>query len=85
MLKKISSLWVAVVARQTKQFQSRWGRRLVVSDNFYTRHVLASAILMRTDIEVRMLGTARLNLDNGWNRPVLTESVNRMASVERGT
>lgn len=61
------------------------GRRLLVCDNFYTRHVLASAIFTLTDSEVRILGTVRLSLVDGWNRPALTESLNRMVSAGCGT
>ncbi|POM61720.1 hypothetical protein PHPALM_29228 [Phytophthora palmivora] len=57
-----TTLWLAMVGHQTKMLLSPTGYRLVVSDNFYTRHTFARAILAFTDGEVHTTGTVRLNL-----------------------
>ncbi|KUF92473.1 Ankyrin repeat domain-containing protein 13A [Phytophthora nicotianae] len=54
-----SALWLAMIAHQTLLLPAENGRRLLVSDNFYTRHTLAKAVLAITDGETRMLGTVR--------------------------
>ncbi|EGZ23243.1 hypothetical protein PHYSODRAFT_487456, partial [Phytophthora sojae] len=53
------ALWMAMIAHQTKLFPAPSQRRLLVCDNFYTRHDLANAVLALTNGEVRMLGTIR--------------------------
>ncbi|RLN93793.1 hypothetical protein BBJ28_00025481 [Nothophytophthora sp. Chile5] len=74
-----------MMGHQTKLFQSRDGRRLMVSDNFYTRHLLAKALLKFTDGEVRTLGTVRLNLVDKWNKVKLTEATKRVEGMDRGS
>ncbi|EGZ10404.1 hypothetical protein PHYSODRAFT_518952 [Phytophthora sojae] len=60
--KSATSLWVAMAGHQTRTYRSPSGRRLLISDNFYTRHTYARAISAFTDDEVRLLGTVRMNL-----------------------
>lgn len=83
--KMASSLWTAMIAHQTQLYPAESGRRLVISDNFYTRHDLAKAILAMTDGEVRMLGTARLDWAGRLNRDALADSVKRVAQMPRGS
>lgn len=57
----------------------------MVTDNFYTRHVLARVLLAFTDSEVRMLGTVRIQLVDKWNKPAVRESIERLEESERGS
>ncbi|RLN05777.1 hypothetical protein BBJ28_00019071 [Nothophytophthora sp. Chile5] len=66
-------------------FQFIEGRRLMVSDSFYTRHLLAKALLKFTDGEVGTLGTGRLNLVDKWNKVKLTEAAKRVEGMNRGS
>ncbi|ETM97605.1 hypothetical protein PPTG_20034 [Phytophthora nicotianae INRA-310] len=73
------------MGHQTRRISSSTGRRLMVSDNFYTRHLLARALLKFTDGEARLLGTVRLNLVDKWNRKELTAAVARVSEIERSS
>jgi len=66
--KSATALWLAMIGHQAKLLRSPSGYRLVVSDNFYTRHTFAKAIRAFTDGEVHMTGTVRLNLVDKWNK-----------------
>ncbi|KAG6957095.1 hypothetical protein JG688_00011119 [Phytophthora aleatoria] len=57
----------------------------MVSDNFYTRHLLAIALLTFTEGETILLGTVRMNLVDKWNRKELTASVARVGKMKRGS
>ncbi|ETN18075.1 hypothetical protein PPTG_21508 [Phytophthora nicotianae INRA-310] len=62
--------------------RSPTGHRLVVSDNFYTRHTFAHALLKYTDGEMHLLGTVRLNLVS---KPAVKASIERVDASERGS
>lgn len=55
-----SALRCLQIAHQTQPSPQRTGR-LLVTDNFYTRHLLAKQIQQLTDNEVNLLGTVRFN------------------------
>ncbi|KAG6952758.1 hypothetical protein JG687_00012808 [Phytophthora cactorum] len=57
-----TALWIAIAGHQTRALRSPTDHRLVVSDNFYTRHTFAQALLKFTDGEMHLLGTVRMNL-----------------------
>ncbi|POM69273.1 LOW QUALITY PROTEIN: Hypothetical protein PHPALM_14459 [Phytophthora palmivora] len=63
--------------------RSPTGYRLVVSDNFYTRHTFAKAILAFTDGEVRTTRTVRLNLLDKFNKEAVEGAVQRVSEAER--
>ncbi|POM81448.1 LOW QUALITY PROTEIN: Hypothetical protein PHPALM_576 [Phytophthora palmivora] len=71
-----TTLWLAMVGHQTKMLLSSTGYRLVVSDNFYTRHTFARAILAFTDGEVHTTGTS--------TNSTVEEAVQRVSEAERG-
>lgn len=83
--KAAAALWVAMIAHQTKLHQSTTGRRLVVSDNVYTRHALARAVFEMTDGDVRMLGTVRQDWVGRLNRVAVGDSMKRVAQMPRGS
>lgn len=83
--KSATALWLAMVGHQSKILRSPSGYRLMVSDNFYTRHTFASAILAFTDGEMHTIGTVRTNLIDKWNKPAVEDSIRRVAEAERGT
>lgn len=79
-----TALWLTMVGHQPKILRSPSGYRLTVSDNFYTRHTFAKAILAFTDGEVHTTETVRLNLIDKWNKVVVEDSVRRVAETEHG-
>ncbi|GMF40391.1 unnamed protein product [Phytophthora fragariaefolia] len=78
-----TALWVAMMDHQTRVMPYPSGRRLIVCDNFYTRHFLASALLRFTDGETCLLGTVRLNLGDRWNKVELAKAMERVEQTER--
>ncbi|GMF33858.1 unnamed protein product [Phytophthora lilii] len=82
--KSATALWIAMAGHQTRTFRSPSGRRLLVSDNFYTRHTYAPAVEAFTDGEVRLLGTVRMNLVDRFNKFALEPVIKRIAVQERG-
>ncbi|KAJ8576893.1 hypothetical protein ON010_g2316 [Phytophthora cinnamomi] len=78
-----TALWLAMIAHQAKSH--RTDRRLVVSDNFYTRHKLAKARLSMTDGSVRMLGTSRRDWVGHLNMGAVTDSIERVGQMPRGS
>lgn len=48
-------LWVVTIAHQTQLYPSKSDRRIIISDNFYTRHALTKSVFQMTDGETRML------------------------------
>ncbi|ETK88251.1 hypothetical protein L915_07477 [Phytophthora nicotianae] len=74
-----------MTGHQTRTLRSPRGRRLLVSDNFYTRHTYARAIDAFTDGDVRVLGTVRLNLVDKHNKVAFEPAVECIAKQERGS
>ena len=65
---KPSALWVMQMAHLTKQLKDPTGKRLVVMDNFYTRHLLARRAAKTSDDEICILGTVRLSNVDACNK-----------------
>ncbi|KAE9041166.1 hypothetical protein PR003_g12877 [Phytophthora rubi] len=80
-----SALWVAMCGHLTKRHPAPDGHRLLVCDNFYTRHNLAKTLMVFTDGEMRMLGTVRISLQGKWNAAALEEAKERVDTAERGS
>uniref|UniRef100_H3GEE4 PiggyBac transposable element-derived protein domain-containing protein n=1 Tax=Phytophthora ramorum TaxID=164328 RepID=H3GEE4_PHYRM len=80
-----SVLWVAMCGHLTKQYPAQDGHRLLVCDNFYTRHNLAKTLMAFTDGEMRMLGTVRISLQGKWNAAALETAKARVDAAERGS
>jgi hypothetical protein len=74
-----------MIAHQTQLHPAQSGRRLVVSDNFYTRHDLVKAILEMTDGETRMLGTVRQDWIGRLNSRAVKVSIERVRTSQRGS
>ncbi|KAF1791585.1 PiggyBac transposable element-derived protein [Phytophthora cactorum] len=79
-----TALWIAIAGHQTRALRSPTDHRLVVSDNFYTRHTFAQALLKLTDGEMHLLGTVRMNLVDKWNKPAVSAAVARVDGDSRG-
>ncbi|GMF26317.1 unnamed protein product [Phytophthora lilii] len=58
--KDASALWMAMCGHLTKTYPAPNKHRLLVYDNFYTRHNLAKTLTAFTDGEMKMLGTVRI-------------------------
>ncbi|KAE8899747.1 hypothetical protein PF007_g16673 [Phytophthora fragariae] len=83
--KDASAVWVAMCGHITKTFPASSSRRLLVCDNFYTRHNLAKTLLAFTDGEMKMLGTVRISLQGKWISPTLDAAKARMDAAPRGS
>ena len=82
--KKPSALWIMQLAHQRKLHKDPSGERLVVMDNFYTRHPLARQLARVTDGEMKILGTVRLNNIDKMNRSLVKQAVERSSNKEKG-
>ncbi|KAK1938774.1 hypothetical protein P3T76_008849 [Phytophthora citrophthora] len=71
--------------RLTKAFPDPSSRRLLVSNNFYTRHNLARTLPTFTDGEMEMLGTVRIPLQGKWIGSELDAAKSRMDAASRGS
>ncbi|KAK1938778.1 hypothetical protein P3T76_008853 [Phytophthora citrophthora] len=79
-------MWdVAMCGRLTKAFPDPSSRRLLVSNNFYTRHNLARTLPTFTDGEMEMLGTVRIPLQGKWIGSELDAAKSRMDAASRGS
>ncbi|GMF45458.1 unnamed protein product [Phytophthora fragariaefolia] len=79
------ALWVAMWGHLTKQYAALNGHRLLICDNFYTRHNLAKTILAFNDGEMKMIGTVRISLQGKWNAMELEAAKARVDECERGS
>ena len=73
------------MAHQTKHLQDPSGKRLIVTDNFYTRHVLARHTEILSDGEIKMIGTVKFNNIDGINHPLVKEAIEKIQNCERGS
>ena len=80
-----TALWAAMLSHQTKSYQSPTEHRVVVCDNFYTRHSFAKLLKLLTDGEIRILGTMRFNYVDKWSKSIIKESIKRVSNADRGT
>lgn len=58
--------------------------RLVVTDNFYTRHSVGEQLRRLPDSEISLLSTMRLNILNGLKRRSIEEAQALLKYTERG-
>ena len=72
------------MAHQTKRLQDPSGKRLIVTDNFYTRHVLAKQTEILSDGEIKMIGTVKFINIGGINRTLVKEAMEKIQNRERG-
>eukprot|EP00644_Phytophthora_capsici_P002674 jgi/Phyca11/105700/e_gw1.11.347.1 len=64
--KDASALSIAMCGHLTKTYPAPTQHRLLVCDNFYTRHNLAKTLATFTDGEMKLLGTVRIGLHGKW-------------------
>lgn len=83
-----SALWCLQMSHQTKEHPMSCGR-LYVTENDYTRHVLAKQLLILTDGEENMLGTVIMNnvdgdaeIDDSWLRRLRDKNMLEFSSEE---
>ena len=55
------------MAHQSKMFVKENGKRVIVMDNFYTRHTLATILKKLSDNDISVIGTVRMNNVDGVN------------------
>ena len=80
-----SATWLLMISHLTKTYKDPSGRRILFTDNFYTRHSLADELKSITDGEVRIIGTVKFTNVDGTNRPHLRKAIEDMKDAERGT
>ncbi|KAG6944004.1 hypothetical protein JG688_00017320 [Phytophthora aleatoria] len=74
-----------MMGHQASRLPSPSGHRLLVTDNFYTRHALAKALSMFTDGETRMLGTMHENNVDSESKKLVAASIARVEAQPRGS
>lgn len=79
-----SALRCLQIMHQTISFP-RPQRRLVVCDNFYTRHLLANQLSKFTGREINMLGIVRYGSIYSVNITAVKEAIKSLNKEERGT
>jgi hypothetical protein len=80
-----TALWVTMLSHMEQAQSSGREKRVVYMDNFYTRAVLADALLKMSDGKIRVTGTVRLNFVKTTDLIHLTEAHNRLKDMSRGS
>lgn len=75
-----SAQWCLQMALQTKRQADPSRKRVIVMDNFYTRHVLAKQCSRLSDGEIKIIGTVRFNNIDGPNRPYVKQAMEELRS-----
>ena len=81
---KQSWLWCLQMAHISQQYQSPKNKRLVVTDNFYTRPSMSRTVKKMTDGEIRTIGTCRLSFTGIPNRRNLEKGIAILRKMEQG-
>jgi hypothetical protein len=84
-MKSASALRMAMIGHQAATIESPTGHRLMITDNFYTRHALAKAVKAFTDGETRMIGTVRENNVAASSKKAVEHSKARVSAGPRGS
>ena len=80
------ALWAAQCAHMEKLAQTQTkGNRLVIMDNYYTRHALAKFLRELTDQKVRVIGTVKLTNVDALNTRNLEEACALLKNAPRGS
>lgn len=79
-----TALWVLQFAHQVKIDVATSEKRVVFTDNFYTRHVLASELYQITDGKVRLTGTVKYTNVDAINRIHFNSAIQTMKDAQRG-
>ncbi|KAF4130224.1 Transposase IS4 [Phytophthora infestans] len=80
-----TAMWMAMAGHQSQALRSPTGHRLAVSDNFYTRHTFAQALLKFTDGEMHLLGAVRFTLVDKRNKAAVKDAIERVDAGDRGS
>lgn len=80
----LRALWCLQMAHPPKTMRVPLQKRLVGTDNFSTRHLLANQLLLSTGNETKMLSTERMNNFDGMSRLHLTRAIKEITHSERG-
>lgn len=78
-----SALWALQMTHPTRTLPAP-SRRIVVTDNFYTRQVLGEQLKRLFDNELFLLGTVWTNNFNGINRHALKTAIEGLKEAPRG-
>jgi hypothetical protein len=80
-----SACWVLQMTHQTKMFPDPSGNHVIFSDNFYTRHILASSLKAVTEGEYRLIGTVRFSNVETTNHHYLKTAIQQLKESLRGS
>jgi hypothetical protein len=69
----------------TALMRSSSSKRVIFTDNFYTRHTMASTLKDATDGEAQMIGTVRFNVGDAVNRIHIREAMECLNNLQRGS
>lgn len=82
---KQSWLWSLQMTHVSNEHQSKHKRRLLVTDNYYTRPSLSRMVKVMSDGEIRTLGTCRLSYVGIPNRKNLEHGISILKKDKRGS
>jgi len=81
-----SALWISMMGQQCKRWKQPNGlKRYFFTDNFYTRHVVASTLKKFTDDAARIIGTVKFTNVDGTNRYHLSKAMEMLKDQPRGS
>ena len=78
-------LWSLQMSHISLEHESPHKKRLVVTDNYYTRPTLSRVVRKMTDGEIRTIGTLRLSYAGKPNRANLELAISKLKDKERGS
>ena len=82
---KQSWLWSLQMTHISQRYESIHKKRLVVTDNYYTRPSLSRMVKLMSDGEIRTLGTVRLSFSGLPNRKNLEQGLSILKKAKRGS
>lgn len=80
-----TALWILQVAQQVKMDDATCKKRVLFTDNFYTRHTMAKELNTYTDGKVFLVGTVKFTNVDAINRIYLSMAIQEMKNEPRGT
>lgn len=79
-----SALWILQLAHQVKCDDASCAKRVIFTDNFYTRHNLAKELYDITDGKMFLIGTVKFTNVDAINRIYLSKAIQSMKDKPRG-
>lgn len=78
-----TALWILQIAHQVKVDAENCNKRVVFTDHYYTRHIMANELRKITDNKAFLIGTAKYTNVDTISRINLNEAIHTMKSAVR--